>query len=325
MAKLSYIFNSGKNPKWSYYLVCITRLIIPKALCNRHLTRLLHQINSRRDADEIYRRINYCNGMTAHIDLPKNAPTLKANSYKHSTEGSSYYFDSYEFTRYFSQTFHWLPLFGDITQVPKYPSITKSRPTDIDNKNSILLNLDKNRHFVFINDKIPYLEKLDKVIFRGKILQKSSRIDFMNKFFDNPRFDCGDVSSSPYKPEWKAKKISLYAHLHYKFIMAIEGNDVASNLKWVMSSNSIAVMPKPTIETWFMEGTLIPDVHYIQVKHDFSDLEERINYFLAHPEKALEIIKNANDYVSNFQDKKREKLISIGVLQKYFIMTNQTD
>ena len=29
---------------------------------------------------------------------------------------------------------------------------------------------------------------------------------------------------------------------------------------------SIVIMPKPKYETWFMEGTLIPDYHYIFIK-----------------------------------------------------------
>ena len=53
--------------------------------------------------------------------------------------------------------------------------------------------------------------------------------------------------------------------------MCVEGVDVATNLKWVMSSNSIAVMPKPEIESWFMEKTLIPDFHYIEIKKDYSE------------------------------------------------------
>ena len=92
--------------------------------------------------------------------------------------------------------------------------------------------------------------------------------------------------------------------------MAIEGNDVASNLKWVMSSNSLAVMPRPTCETWFMEGTLIPDYHYIEVKDDFSDLEEKLNYYIAHPEKAEEIIAHAHEYVAQFRDKKTRRLVA---------------
>ncbi len=66
--------------------------------------------------------------------------------------------------------------------------------------------------------------------------------------------------------------MSLYDHLHYRYIMALEGNDVATNLKWIMSSNSIAVMPRPTCETWFMEGRLIPNYHYIEIADDFHDL-----------------------------------------------------
>ena len=35
-----------------------------------------------------------------------------------------------------------------------------------------------------------------------------------------------------------------------------------------------------------MEGKLRPDYHYIEVKEDFSDLEEKLNYYIAHPEEA---------------------------------------
>ena len=41
-----------------------------------------------------------------------------------------------------------------------------------------------------------------------------------------------------YPEEWMTPKKTIREHLDYKFIMALEGNDVASNLKWVMSSNS---------------------------------------------------------------------------------------
>jgi len=116
--------------------------------------------------------------------------------------------------------------------------------------------------------------------------------------------------------------MTIGEHLDYKFVMSLEGNDVASNLKWVMSSNSIAVTPRLTCETWFMEGTLIPNYHYIEVKSDFSDLEERLQYFISHPDEAEAIIQHAHEYVAQFQDKKREELISLLVLKKYFEITN---
>lgn len=116
---------------------------------------------------------------------------------------------------------------------------------------------------------------------------------------------------------------TLWEHLKYKFVLALEGNDVASNLKWVMSSNSVAVMPRPEYETWFMEGELIPNYHYIEIKSDYSDLEERLNYYIVHEDEALQIIQHAHEYVAQFKNKKREKLISLLVLQKYFQMTGQ--
>ena len=209
--------------------------------------------------------------------------------------------------------------------MPDTPSIVKSRPIHNQSANAILLNLNKVRHFIFVKDKIPFEKKMDKVIFRGKVNEgKTKRIAFFNKYFGNPLYDLGDTSRNG-NPAWRTSKKTIAEHLRYKFILALEGNDVASNLKWVMSSNSVAVMPRPEFETWFMEGRLIPNYHYIEIKPDFSDLEERIAYYTAHPDEAIEISRHANEYVSQFFDKKREKLISLLVLQKYFRKTGQLE
>ena len=92
-----------------------------------------------------------------------------------------------------------------------------------------------------------------------------------------------------------------------------------------MSSNSVAVSPKPLYETWFMEGTLIPDQHYIAIREDFTDLEEKLNYYLKHPEKVRQIIQNANEHAQQFKYKYREDLLSLLVLEKYFVQTGQMD
>ncbi len=105
--------------------------------------------------------------------------------------------------------------------------------------------------------------------------------------------------------------------------MALEGNDVASNLKWVMSSNSLAVMTRPTCETWFMEGTLKPGVHYVEVREDFSDLPEKLQHYIAHPNEAETIIRQAHEYVAQFQNPKRERLIALLVMDKYFRLSGQ--
>ena len=133
----------------------------------------------------------------------------------------------------------------------------------------------------------------------------------------------GEVGKQCVRSEWRGEMLTIPDHLKFKFIISLEGNDVASNLKWVMSSNSVAIMPRPTCETWFMEGQLIPDFHYIEIKPDYSDLRERMDYYTKHPEKAQEIINNAHKWVDQFKDQKREKLISLLVMDKYFKMTGQ--
>lgn len=237
---------------------------------------------------------------------------------------TAYFFDTYEFTRWFSDRLLWNTVPGDVTTVPDVPSIVKSRPICGDNANSVLLNLDKVRHFIFLRDDIPFRKKSDKAIFRLAITRRPHRERFMRMYFGSECCDAGISTPRPeYPAEWTKPHISMYDHLNYKFILAIEGYDVATNLKWIMSSNSLAVMPRPTYETWFMEGTLIPDYHYVEIRPDYSDLEERMRYYIEHPVEAEAIIAHAHEYIAQFRDRRREKIISLLVLRNYFRRTGQ--
>jgi hypothetical protein len=191
------------------------------------------------------------------------------------------------------------------------------------------MKLVKVRHFLFVNDKKAWRDKKDVAVFRGDIGSKAAGDDkpnrrvFMNRWLGHPMVDAASTDCVEDHPEWQREKMTIGEHLDYKFIMSLEGNDVASNLKWIMSSNSIAVTPRLTCETWFMEGTLIPNYHYIEVKDDFSNLQERLQYYIDHPDEAEAIIRHAHEYVAQFRDVKREKLVSLLVLKKYFEMTQK--
>ena len=319
---LNYIIHSGKNSKFTYFLRGYTSLLVHACYWRAQCDKLLAQIEQRDDSTYIHQRIDYYCRLDSPQLLPDSYPTIGEQQIP--KKQKVYFFDSREITRYFAPTQHWALLPGDITYVPEVPSIVKSRPLAKDVRNSTLLKMDKVRHFIFVNDQLSWKSKRPTAIFRGKIVGKQSRIDFMRNYFGSKICDCGDVSRSNTVPkEWQTEKMTLREHLNYRYIMALEGNDVASNLKWVMSSNSIAIMPKPSCETWFMEGTLIPNYHYIEIKQDFSDLEERINYYNEHPEEAHQIIKHAHEYVDQFRDAKRELLISLGVMNKYLKFVNQ--
>jgi hypothetical protein len=283
-------------------------VILPKYVFQSRLSKKLKSINSRPDAEYITSRIDYYNKLRTIQKLPISSQRF-AELKKNKKVKSVYFLDAYRIISWFKESFKWNYIPGDVTHIPEIPFIVKSRPILGNNMNSVLLKLDKVRHFIFIQDKLKFGEKSNKLIFRGKVDNKPHRIAFMDKYFDHPMCDLGNITNKDTSPpEWTIEKCTLYDHLKYKFVLALEGNDVASNLKWIMSSNSIAVMPKPKFETWFMEGKLIANHHYIEIKEDYSNLEPRLNYYIENPEKASIIIENANEYVSQFFNEEREQL-----------------
>lgn len=310
---MSIFYNliSGKNVKATYFLGGFLREIVP--YMGDGFEKIIEKARSRSDWEYIVDRVDYyCKKPVQSL----GDDTIKVCDIRRKDAASTYYFDLKEYMRPFPRDtrINFLP--GDITHIPSVPSLTKSRPIEGDNANSVLLKLDKIRHFLWVNDDLAYEDKDDRVIFRGKVPGKEKRVRFFEQYFGDKRVDLGCTSRHG-RPEWRTGKLTLREQLQYKWILALEGNDVASNLKWVMSSNSVAVMPEPEYETWFMEGRLIPDVHYLRISRDFSDLHERLDYLLNNPEEAKRIVRNANEYTLQFRDEKRESIIATLVIARY--------
>jgi hypothetical protein len=302
-----------------YYARTFLKQLPPAMFYESLLPKKLSAVNSF-DQAYLAERVNYYNKLNQITGLGADAFALRDMQMSQSPK--TYNFDTFEYSRFFDRNLKISLLRGDVTHVPDTPSIQKSRPVTGNNANAVLLNLDKKRHFVFINDDIKFGDKKNLLIGRGSITQPH-RIKFMEQYFDNPLCDLGQVNKEGGNQKWIKPKISIPEHLAYKFILSLEGNDVATNLKWIMSSNSIAVMPRPKYETWFMEGRLIPDHHYMLINDDYSDLEEKLQYYIDHPEAAQAIINNANAFVKQFLNKKQEDLIALLVLEKYFYYTSQ--
>ncbi|MCM1517386.1 MAG: glycosyltransferase family 90 protein [Pseudoflavonifractor sp.] len=312
---LLYDLHNGKNAKLPYFVKAFARELIPA----RHpdIRAVLDKSRSRRDWPYILDRVNYY----CKTQGPPESADRRVCDIARDEQPSTYWHDLREYMRPFPRDtrINWLP--GDITTIPPVPSITKSRPIAGDNANSVLLKLDKIRHFTWVDDKTDYADKLSGVVFRGKVPGKPKRIRFFDLYFGDPRVDLGD-SSRHGNPAWHTPKMTLAAQLRYKWILALEGFDVASNLKWVMSSQSVAVMPEPEFETWYMEGRLIPDVHYLRIAADYSDLHERLDMLEADPAMARRIITEANRWTMQFRDERRERLIATLVIAKYLGLIN---
>ena len=331
-----YKINNGKPCKILFFTKEFLKMAIPKIFYRKRRNSIIEQAKNRSDYDYITERVNYYNKLTAKTFIPNSSYHERQEGFYHfidkikyfkrTTFHNVYYFDLQDVMRWFCKDWRIYYLPGDVYFTPKFPALVKSRLLNDQNQNSIILKLDKLRHFMFVNDTIPFSQKENRSIFRGKIRHSRLRYKFMEMYFGSKICDCGVVGKNEGFPkEWITPKKTIKEHLNYKFIISLEGNDVASNLKWVMSSNSIAVMTRPTCETWFMEGKLIPNYHYILIKDDLSDLEEKLNYYISHPQEAEDIITHAHEYVKQFLDNDREELIQILVANKYFNLTKQQE
>ena len=116
-------------------------------------------------------------------------------------------------------------------------------------------------------------------------------------------------------------KLSMKAMLRYKYQISIEGNDVASNLKWLLFSNSLVFMPKPTFNSWAMEELLKPFVHYIPIQADMSDVEVMVQWAEDHPRKAKEIAERSTlfmyDLLFHPDAYSDEEEIFRGIMERY--------
>ena len=239
--------------------------------------------------------------------------------------------------------------YGDIQRQTDALTLVKNRQSP--NLSSVILfSLNNNRHWQNYYQRpvdIRFGKKINSLFWRGtstgslyrddllpsvteyeKYLRPANRIDFVTKFFHkNPsKIDVGfSFLHRNYLKEKYGKYIKgmqpIQTFLKHKYLLSLEGNDKDSGLQWKLNSNSVVFMPKPTMTTWLMETTLIPDYHYVLLKDDFSNLEEKIKWCDDHPAECLQIIKHAKTFMLQFYDKQNELKIEEEVINRYFQLT----
>lgn len=308
-------FNFFERNKAIYYIKNGFLDLIPRSFFQR---KLKHWILLEEQYSEklLSKRLNYYHNNLEKESIPSNFTPLKKITRKNNI--SMYYYDFMKIVRYFNADFKVNYAFGDIDTNQENLTIVKSRPI-LNNGNSVLLPLDKLRHFNFIEDTISFKDKKDEIVWRG-VIHKENRKLLVKKFTNKKRFNVLAIKNGD---KTKTGFLSIKEQLKYKFILSIEGIDVATNLKWIMSSNSLCFMPKPRFETWYIEGELIPNFHYVLIEDDYSDVEEKMNFYSENTDKAEEILTNAKQWTDQFKDKKLEKLVSILVMNSYFKRTKQ--
>lgn len=85
----------------------------------------------------------------------------------------------------------------------------------------------------------------------------------------------------------------------HKFILAVPGNDVPSSLRHDLLSGGLVLMPRPFWESVWFFG-LKPDIHYIPLRADLADLEERLEWCRDNDSACREIAEAGRRFALEF-------------------------
>jgi len=219
--------------------------------------------------------------------------------------------------------------FKDIADIKHAACLVKVRLND----HSVLLrsiNVDRHwGHYYHKPPDTPFEKKINTVYWRGATTgsphKLANRFTLVKKWFHHPNMDIGFSEICQGKDNYSQfvkGKDKIKDFLKYKYILSVEGNDKDSGIQWKLNSNSLVMMAKPRCTSWLMETTLIPNYHYLLLKDDFSDLEEKILLCNKHPNECKKIIRNANKFMSQFANEELEQRIENTVIQEYFKRAN---
>ena len=322
--------SNAKRRKLLYYLYHTPLVYFFPSIISR--LRLKNILNNSFQEEYIQSRVRYYFKKTSNFRVSnegKNLSELFWNQFFKNKQ-NSHFIDFYNLLQFFNKKNKVDFIYSTKDYIdssiakkhPPYPTFVKSRPVGFNNQNSILLKLNQVKLFHFIKDPKKFENKKNQAVWRGDIRNNSQREYFVKNFYRTPLFDIGQTSPKQ-DVAWMKSFMSIKDQLDFKFIFCLEGKCISTNLYWAMSSNSVCVMPKPKYESWFMEGKLEDGVHYIEVKDDFSDAQEKIEFYNNNNDKCLEIIQNAQKFVKQFKNAKQERLIQLLILKQYFQYTGQ--
>ncbi len=233
----------------------------------------------------------------------------------------------------------------DESESRNIPSFVKSRNISHP-KRSVLLPLENlyiPHHYIKdVVDDNHFKNKIPSCVWRGAnsgdffwyTTRRASRRDLVLKYKNNEKYNIGlswtnykkpEQDKIDFKPEDYIKPyLTIKDQLKYMFVISVEGNDFATNLNWILLSNSVALIPKFYIDSWKMERYLIPYIHYVPLENDFSDLDDKMKWCLDNLDKCEEIAFMSKMYALQFSNKIKENYIINEIIRIYKQNTNVT-
>jgi len=192
----------------------------------------------------------------------------------------------------------------------------------------ILLKLETWRHWDFLSETPPlsarlsWAERKDALVWRGTSATGTCAgcTNVRQRFVDelagrtHEGIDVAFGEDSHMMGE-DSHRMSEDDMRQYRYTLSLEGNDVATDLKWKLASGLVVLMPTPTTESWLMEFALQPGVHYVAVETP-ADVPVKLAELRARPEEAERISGAARAWMAPFADVEEEAKLQRKVLRK---------
>jgi hypothetical protein len=242
--------------------------------------------------------------------------------------------------RYFGEMVEWLLLaqrrmggkriavlaqLGDVWTPMRVPALVKTRPL-ADLGFGVLLPLNGARHYGSLKEvakyDIPHNQKRAELMWRGAstgypLAGRASRMRLVELYGARTDMNVGlsefcQCVQGP--PRWLKPRLSVAAQLKFRYLLSIEGNDVATNLKWMLASNSTVLMPVPTIEGWSMEGLLRAWEHYVPIQTDLADVAKQVEWCRQNPREAEKIAQHGQTWMRKYGFNVQ---LAVRVIQEY--------
>jgi hypothetical protein len=162
---------------------------------------------------------------------------------------------------------------------------------------------------------VPWNRKREYAVFRGSATgigynaETNPRIRLCEQFQNHPRCNVGitawntryrkhtgdSVLHVPESTLSLSKPMTLEEQASYKYIIHVEGHVQAYRLSIELAMRSVVLLVESKYKLWY-QHRLVPWVHYVPVQSDLSDLEERIEWCIAHDDECKQIAIQAREF-----------------------------
>lgn len=177
------------------------------------------------------------------------------------------------------------------------------------------LYLNRYNQYRSIHRGIPFISKIPKLVYAGN--DRGSLFNFMTDkkiklsqraFFASDSVNKTNVFCPPHIPREDM--------INYKYILDIDGNACTWDATaWKLNSGSVIFKPESDWKQWFYDE-YTPWSHFVPIKDDFKDLQEKIDWCEENPKKCLEMVKNCKSLFQKIYHhpnvvKEMEKVVDI--------------